>query len=315
MTTPASKTFAALIKSHNLAANAVLLSAWERSASDEALQALVSRRGKAEHAVVLDRWDQLPASQREIVLSGRDKLTGALRDAVLAENPRLFVIACDIIEQTTCYELISTLLTLAENPDHPHSEHATKLVLLLADRLSESLLKSNDELQRDPESLRSQVVDSLERSIVRFRNHQRAELVEAYVLMCKSTHGMLLSILNDPLHMCFRSVSQLLATGNHPAVISHLLELLQTEPAPGSVLGAICHRNDRPFLAELLTLHERNDNPLLGRNLKRLLSFAWLNSPSFRLSLFDEHDQPRLVKLLLATGVKKGSAQLVLTLQ
>ena len=122
-------------------------------------------------------------------------------------------------------------------------------------------------------------------------------------MLCGPDDDLLLTILDDPHHPCFKAISQSLATSEHPTIQKLLVELLQSEKAPATVLSIVSHRTDREFVCRLLGYLDQERAPAFNRNLKRLRAFSWLNAPTHRFSSFEEQDQVRAIYLLSASGV------------
>ena len=60
---------------------------------------------------------------------------GALHDGLLSPDDQLFANACEVARESGEFDLAPTLITVAERPDSPRSETATRLVVELVDRL------------------------------------------------------------------------------------------------------------------------------------------------------------------------------------
>ena len=137
MTTGLETTIEVLSQSRNEAVGAALftgLGSNDEAVYDGVLRALLARRKKSGHLEVLKRWHKLTALQRELVQEAKGRMSGALRDAVLSEDEQLFANACQAVDDFSEYDLISTLVTLAENQNSNHAKAATALVQNLVAR-------------------------------------------------------------------------------------------------------------------------------------------------------------------------------------
>lgn len=301
-------TFETLTASRNDATNAVLLAALQSTDGDvydSALKSVVARRHKAGHLAVLSMWHRLSPKQRQYLQEGRGRISGALRDGVLSEEERLFENACEVVEYFGEFDLISTLVTLAENQKHVHAEAATQLVLRLVQQLSDMIHGPRDyEDRRNPEALSRIVLESLERSVERFRTHKRSELIEAFVILGGLSSNVLRQILDEPHHPCYLTVINTLTNSDSAGVVEFLLRSLKTEHTSLNVLNVVSKRDDPTFVKKLL---EFTDNLLTGKvakNISRIRSFAWLQSGERGFQMFDEIDQARCIKLVECSGVK-----------
>ncbi len=307
MTTGLATTFETLVASRNYAANPMLLAALEISDSevyDCALKAIIARRNKAGHLAALQRWHQLSAKQREFLQEGRGRMSGALRDAVLSEDDQLFTNACELVEQFKEFDLVSTLVTLAENQKSKHAEAATELVLRLVQQLSEMVHGPRDyQDRRDPQALCRFVLESLERSVERYRTHKRTELIEAFVVLGGPTSSVMCQILDEPHHPCYLTVINTLTNSQSTGVIELLLRSLQGEFAPLNILNVISKRDDPKFVALFLEFANQEISSKTAKNLRRIRSFAWLQRGAKGYDSFDAQDQARCIKLVAVSGV------------
>ncbi|NOY43493.1 MAG: HEAT repeat domain-containing protein [Planctomycetes bacterium] len=304
------KTYEVLIGSRNESAGPVLMAALESDDSvvfEGALKAIVARRSKAGHLAVLERWHQLSPDQRKLVHEGRGRLSGAIRDSVLSDDTQLFENACELVREFSEFDLVPTLVTLAENQKSNHAQAATELVLQQVDRLSEMVRGPRDYSdRRDPESIRRYVLESLERSVERFRSHKRPELIEAFVVLGGPSCGLLRDILEDTRHACYKTVTNTLETSESAGVIDLLLSFLKTNGTSLNVLNIISRRADKPFVTQLLECTEDDVFSKITKNLGRMRSLAWLTPEESVAARFDEQDQARCVKLAVALGTKQG---------
>jgi len=286
----------------------VLLAALESTDTavyDGALKAVIARRNKTGHLAALQKWHQLSPEQREFLQEGRGRMSGALRDAVLSEDDQLFANACELVEEFKEFDLIATLVTLAENQKSQHAEAANDLVLRLVQQLSEMAHGPRDyQDRRDPESLCRFVLESLERSVERFRTHKRSELIEAFVTLGGSRSNLLQQILDEPHHPCYLTVINTLTNSQSPGVFKLLLQSLESKMAPLSLLNVISKRDDPEFVTLLLELAKDELSAKTAKNLKRIRSFVWLKPGKRGYDSFDEQEQALCIKLVAASGVK-----------
>jgi len=303
------KTFDVLSNSRNDAVGPVLIAALEsddRAIFDGAIKSIVARRGKSAHMAVLGLWHELEPYQREFVIEGRGRLSGVLRDAALSDDTQLFENACELVEQFSEFDLVPTLVTLAENQKSKHATAATKLVLHLVDRLSEMVNGPRDYSdRRDPESIRRFVLESLERSVERFQRHERAELIEAFVVLGGPSCGLLRSILEAPHHPCYTTVVETLSSSKSSGVIELLLSFLRTDSTSLNMLNIISSRSDEVFVGSLLASTEDKAFLRIRKNIGRIRGFSWLTATEKVTARFDEQDQARCVKLATASGMKQ----------
>jgi len=297
-----------LAASRNDAANAVLqaaLASSDTAVYEGAMKAIISRRNKAGHLAILTRWHQLAPHQREFLQEGRGRISGALRDAVLTDDPQLFANACELIAHFTEFDIVPTLVTLAENQKNKHARPATDLVLHLVEELSAMLHQPRDYTdRRDPQAIARFVLESLERSVERFQTHKRTELIEAFVVLGGPTSAALGEILEDPRHPCYPTVIHTLATSASAGVMEFLLRSLRCERTSLNILKVISKRTDPKFVGELLRLADGEIPKPVVKNLKRIRSFQWLQPGDAGYASFADEDQARCIDIVSASGVK-----------
>ncbi len=307
MTAALDKTFEVLSESRNEASVLVLLTALETSEGkiyESTLKSLIQRRNRMGHTAVLSHWHKLNEEQRELVIQGRGKMASALRDGILSTDETLFQNACDVMVRFREFDLVSALITLAEDRSHPHSNRATELVLQMVSQLVEMVHGKRDPNdRRDPTMIRSHVMESLERSVERFRTHQRNELIEAFVILGGITCSLLRNILEDPHHVCYLTVVNTLSTSQSPGVVKLLLSFLGSDHPSLAILTVISRRSDECFLRQLFDHLECNLSAKVQKNLHRIRTFPWLEEEDFSVDTIADSDQPCCVRMLGESGM------------
>jgi HEAT repeat protein len=303
---PFQRTIDALAKSHNEAAAPTLTTALAVGGGpvfDGAIAGLVARRSKAGHLAVLRHWTTLSPAQKQMVEKGRPRMGGALREALLEGDDQLFEAARDFVEASGDFDLIPTLVMVAEQANGQHAQAAIDLTMRLVDQLCR-WIESNREPNtgRDPETIRYCVLESLERSVERFRDHQRSELLEAFVVLAGPHSGTLLAILDNPLHPCFKSVVHTLSNSFSPGVLKLLITVFSSKDAPQIVRNVISKRTDKPFVDVLLAMPVDLKNMPLKRNLARTKSIACCEAVESVCSEFPPEQQAAAMKLMAASG-------------
>ena len=300
-----------LSKSRNEAAGPALLASLQTpddSVLNVVLKALVSRRKKSGHLEVLKRWHTLNPEQQKAVLETNGHMSGALRDAILSDDEQLYANACQVVEECSEYDLVSTLITLAENQKSKHAKTATALIQRLVDKLCNMLHGKRDYSdRRDPERIRRHIIESLERSVERFRQHQRQELVEVFVMLGGNSSSLLRSILEDPRHACYLTVINTLTNSTSSGVINHLFKALESEFTSGNLLNVISKRTDDTFVKQFLEYTQGKLSSKALKNIGRIRTFAWLESEKGGFNSFDEQDKARAVRLVGLSGVKQDA--------
>jgi HEAT repeat protein len=303
---PFQRTIDALGKSHNEAAVPTLIAALAAGSGpvfDGAIAGLVSRRNKSGHLQVLRLWRQLSPAQKQIVEKGRHKMGGALREALLEGDDELFDNAREFVDASGDYDLIPTLVMVAEQLRGDRSQAALDLTARLIDQLL-NWIENNSEpvIGRDPHTIRYCVLESLERSVERFREHQRPELLEAFIVLAGPNCGALQTILETSYHPCHASVVHTLTESTNPGVIRLLTAMLTTMETPQVIRSVIARRTDRPFVEALLAVPLDLKNGPLRRNLARLKSVACCEAAQQLCVQYSPEQQAAAMHLFAATG-------------
>ena len=300
-----------LAKSRNQAATDAMIAALDAGDVDSfnsVIAGLAKRRGKAGHTALLELWHTLSEEQQLIVEEGRGRMGGALRDALLAEK-QLFKNACEVALRFGEFDLTPTLITIGEHPSNPRAVEAVKVAVQLIANLNVMLHSPrSEEDRRDPEAMRRYVLESLDRSLGRFRKHKRAALVEAFVTLSGATSNTLNSILDDPRHSCFQTVLNTLGKSNSPGVIHLILEFLKCQNAHVVVRNVVSKRSDQAFVAALTSFASTTQNKQVPENLKHIHNYDWLHPLDTLAGRFDE---PRLIgiaTLVANSGLKEPEA-------
>lgn len=303
---PLQRTIDALAKSHNEAATPTLVAALDAHAPeifDGAIRALCARRCKAGHLAVLRRWESLTPSQKLIVEKGRCRMGAALREALLDGDNRLFAAAYEFVEASGDYDLVPTLVMVAERSCGERADAAVALTLNLIDQLCRWLQAEREPvLGRDPETIRFCVLESLERSVERYRQHRRPELLEAFVVLAGPDSTALRAILESHYHPCYQSVVQSLTTGVSSSILELLTTMIAFKDAPQAIRNVVGKRTDHAFIDALLAIPIDSKNVALRRNLARTKSLACCEANPAILARLSDEQQASAMRLLALTG-------------
>ncbi len=275
-----------------------------------ALTAILSRRNPAAgHGEVLRRLHALDERSRAIVEAHRERMTQALRDAVLGGDLRLCANGCAAAVWFREYDLIPALVTLLEDPSGPKGKLAGKTLTELVSRLYGELAKPvRGDSRRDPEMSRGQVIGTLERSLQRFARHRRREILEAYLLLVRRDSAVLKQMLDDPHHAAFLALVDVLSSSQAAGVIGLLLAFLDDRQAPSSVLSVIANRCDLKFLQYLLRKIGRQPSTAVKHNLRRIESVPWLEDVGAVLDQLDDMAQHAAVRLAVTSAIPRSHA-------
>ena len=301
------KTFAVLAKSRNDAATSLLVAALEATNHAVflgAIRALVARRSTVGHSAALAKWHLLSADERQAFLPGKGRLGGALREFFLAPDHQHFLAACQAAQLLGEFEVLPTLLTLAEHADPQRSDAAVAVALALVAQL-ETMTHADREVRdrQNTDLIRGSVLECLERSIERFRQHNRRELVEAFISLAGPDNKSLRAMLDGPHHPCFAAAVEVLTQSPNQPVLSLIAALLVVADVPQVVRSIAGKRTDEPFARTLLGAPYDVADALTAKALARIKNLAALEPAHFDCRRWSTEQLLAAVKLAAATGL------------
>ncbi|MCH7726459.1 MAG: hypothetical protein IH991_08285 [Planctomycetes bacterium] len=309
MSEPLDITFAMLEKTGNEASVAVLMAALRNKQwkiQEPALRAILGRRSPAAHRQLILRWNDLPDRMRQVIQERSDHLSGAVRDAILGSNEKLNREGCDAVLCLRDFDLLPALVTAVEDEANSQRELAGQTLFRLIEMLHEDLATSaKAKSGRDPRAVRPQALTTLETSVSRYSNHQRPEILEAFLLIVGRDNSTLKHILNCPHDCRFLKVVDLLATSTQPGILRLLLSFLDDAHAPSSVLGILARRDDQAFIQRLMAKIGFEPSKQAKHNIKRIKSIPWLDKDLGFLDDFDDAEQHSAVQLVMTSGVNR----------
>jgi hypothetical protein len=301
-----------LTRTVNEAAVGVLIPALDcadPAVQEGALIALLKRRTAAGGREILDRMARMKPEWKTIIRQHRGRLTGALRDAILATDPGLCENGCRAAVMFRDYDLIPTLLTVLDSSAQPNAELAAKTTLELVESLCEELVGGRDPSdRRDPQMIRRYVLGSLESSVHRYIQHKRREVIESFLLLVGHENATLRQILGNPHHTAFVTMIDLLSKSPQRGVVRLLLNFLDDPHTPSAILSAIAGRSDARFVHHLLRKIGRDPPPAMAANLKKMTSIAWLADCRRIMDQIDDAGQHSAVRFVMASGVPRQQA-------
>jgi HEAT repeat protein len=307
MSTPLARTFDALARSRNDAATATLIATLDSTDStvvEGAVLALSRRSSKAGHLAVLRRWHTLPPSVKQAINQNDGRMGGALHDALLGADEQLFANAATVAQESGEFDLAPTLIMVAEQSKDDRGRVATQLVRDMVDRLIVAAgAETSDGYSRHPETIRRSVLESLERSVERYPIHGRRELVEAFVILGGTGESSLRAILEAPHHPSHQTIVDMLNTSSTGDVLKLLTAFLAAPEAPAAARNVVARRTDAAFVAALLSMPLDATNPALIKNLERIRSYAFLESPESACRRLSPESQAAAMRLLALSGV------------
>ncbi|MEQ8786840.1 MAG: HEAT repeat domain-containing protein [Pirellulaceae bacterium] len=302
-------TFQILAKTGNEAAASVLLTGLEsphRAIQEGALRGLLARRSHVGQRELIRRWDDLSDRWKSIVAETPGRISGAVRDAILSGDKQLCENGCDAVLHLREYDLLPALINAAEDGSNPHGDLVARTLLQLAEQLYDELAAPRDySRRRDPQLVRQHALSHLEKSIQRFDQHKRREILETFLTLVGRDNATLKRILQNPHDKCYLPLVDMLKTSPRVGVMRLVLNFLDDPHAPTSAINVLSHRGDMAFLTHLLKKIGYEPSSAARLNLRRMDSIVWLQDDFQILDDFDDAQQHAVVQLAMATSMKR----------
>jgi len=245
-----------------------------------AIHGLVVRRNPEGHSQILARFptfnDQELAELQTSVIRSQHKMLATLRNVLLAEDQRLCDTACRVILMGRVYQMIPALVEVAADHEHRHSQQALATLVQLASLLHQESFARGEERTCEPGIVRRQILPSLEKSVVKFAEHRRIEIIDAFLLVVPPNNETLLKILQERSHPCHRPVLDSLGTSALVPILDLLTRLLHDLEIPTAALKTIGARLDRKFLDYLLHNIGWPVSLRVLENFRKLSKVRWL---------------------------------------
>lgn len=305
-------TFEWLAATKNEAASDLLLEALGSARSDvkfAALNAVTRRRSPRLHHELLRRWHTFSERAKSILVDSATRLTKAVRDAILSQDEQLAANGCDAVWRMSEYDLIPVLVTAAEEPHNPSRDKAAATILALCENLYDELAMPRDyRKRRDPQIVRRFVVGTLETSINRFDQHQKREIVEAFLMLVTCENSALRGLLRHTGTKAFHTARNLLENSPRLGVIRLLLSHLDAPHTPLPCREVISTRHDISFLRHFLKKLDDDLTVHAEANLKKIARLQWLESDLSILLALNGVEQAGLVKLVMGSSIDREVA-------
>ena len=302
-------TVAVLAATKNESAVGVLIQALDtgqRAIQEGALRALLKRRSHAAQEELVRRWHTLSDRWKSIIAERPGRIVAAVRDALASPDSQLCANGCEAVLCLHEYDLMPALLNAAEEKQNPHAGRIAQTLITLAELLYDELASPRDyRNRRDPQIVRQHVLASLERSVQRFNQHHRSEILEAFLLLTNCDNLSLKHALQNPYDSSFLAIVDMLTNSPRPGVMRLLLNYLDDPLPPLSALNVVSHRRDVPFLRRLLRKVGGDLSAHAKENVRRMESVPWLQDGAAALSALNDAEQRTAVRFLLRSGVNR----------
>jgi hypothetical protein len=260
------------------------------------------------HFADLDEADKLILSECHRAMPHH--AAPVLRKALLEGDATLCANACAIVQAAGDFDLFGALLKAAENKKHKHPAEILATIAGLTDLLHQQLAEWAGGARggaRDPSFARHHVLTALEQSLARFAQHQRTELLDAFLLLAPVDNATFLKVLRHQQHACHNAMVDALSKSEDSGIMERLVELLRDTDAPPAALEVIAKRADEQFVNILLHGLKHPAPIRVLHNMKRLRGVAWLETHRELLLELDGRSQAIAIELAMASDISRDS--------
>ncbi len=305
-------TFEIFSKTKNEAAVNVLVPALESPhphIQEGALRSILDRRSTIGSREIVRRLHTVNDRWREILEERRGRMSKVLREGLIGQDPQMCTNSCQAILWFREYDLVGPLINAVEDRAHPQAALICETLVSMSDLLSEEVSAPRDYSdRRDPQLVRRNFVTVLERSVGRFAQHKRVEIIESFVMLAKRDNAQLKHILGDPHHAAYLSLIDTMSHSRRPGVMRLLLSLLEDTRPPLAATQIVAKRTDPRFVQQLLRMVGEEPSENVARNLRRIESIAWASPGVGVLTKLDSAMQRAAVKAVIASGMPRLQA-------
>ncbi|MCG8584745.1 MAG: HEAT repeat domain-containing protein [Pirellulales bacterium] len=303
------KTLGTLASTKNEAAVAALIPALDsrhKRIQHGALRTLLERRSPAGQREIVRRLHAIDDTWQSIITEKPGRLSAALRNAVLDDDPQFCLNGCNAAIAFGEYDLIAPLVSAAENESNRNRDLAARTLRDLASLLYDELAAPRDYgRRRDPQLVRRHVLESLEKSVDRYAKHRRVEILEAFLMLTNRDNALVKQILRDPYHNTFLPMIDTLTHSSARGVMRLALSFLDDPHTPHAAINVVAHRNDIEFVRHLLKRIGFEPSKIASQNLKRVDKIAWLEDYEELVDKLDDAAQHSAIQFALASGVRR----------
>ncbi len=304
-------TFDFLAKTENKKAVEVLTAGMDCShkpSRTRSVKAILQRRDEEGHAEVFRRLAKLDEKSHSYIKERAKRLVGVVSHTLEEGDHKQAVEACDAILEFRLYDVLPGLLATAEKQSCRESDLAAETILKLAELFYGELSGADDQPRRkDIENVRRQMTSTLEDAARRYLKHNRLEIVEAFLLVAKSSNATLRNLLRSPEEAAHAAVVEVLNTSQHGGVIRLLLSFLEDPQMPRCALRVMCKRTDPKFVTNLLQRACPGQSRVKTyiETLRRFNDITWAEPEYEMLAGLDEENQGNAVELLMASSLDR----------
>lgn len=307
MSTGLPATFQFLTATENEAALDILIAGIDSThqpTRDRSLRAIMERLEPRGHEEVFRRLPKLDEHSRSIVSARPDRLVKVVTPALQEHDPKACKKACEAIVAFRLCDALPALLSVMSEAGHPNADRAVDTVLKLTQEFYGELSGPDDNQRKDIQNIRARITASLEDATRKYGQHQRDEIVEAFLLVAKQQNATLRNMLQRSEESSHEVIVRLLLNSQRGGVVRLLLGFLDDPQAPLVIFKVLAERKDIKFVEHFLRTVGSKPTRAVTQSLGRLEKIAWLTPGSDLLDKLDDEYHEVVVQVALASGLK-----------
>lgn len=308
---PLQRTFQVLAATANDCAESTLIGALDSRSAEivaAAAKAILIRQGSKGQDALLDHWGALGEFFKPICLQFPGRLVKTLAKRLEGDDWQRARQALKIAIEIEEFDFIPHLLPLVENRRSPLRKDAEDALVALSRLLYDETHGHRSYVKRrDPQLVRSRVLNALEACIGRFEKHQASAVLVSFLMLAGKDHVQLarMSTIDGSGGPAQQEMFALLRKSDEPGVMRLLASFLDDHNPPLAALQIVAQRVDNPFIDECLTRIDRADRQVLAKNCSRIEDWQWLNMSEKAWAGLYEREQTAAVTWAMSSGASR----------
>ena len=232
-----------------------------------------------------------------------------VRRALDTEDVSELDAVCDSLCAARLYDAILVLLARIPECGKPARPILADAVLRLTDEFYSEirdLPEETEDAQRTLVLLRRRTTSALESGARRWLQHERDEIIEAYLLLAKPRDPVLDAVLQHPNDPAFEAFIRVLRHSRRGGIIRLLLGFLSESRIPTPIRDVIASRTDLKFAQSFLQAVGERPGGAVREKLKSFNGFDWARPDHPILKELDERSQTAAPSVVAASGADRN---------
>jgi hypothetical protein len=267
LSSPRTATWETLKKSRNLAAARLMVQGLSSNSSElrhQCLAALLARKEAGNYHAILLKWELLDARDHELLRKESrhfsDVASKLLESGSMSEKR----LAMEAIRVLDIVESVDQVLDIVVDSRHPLATHANACLQHMCEHWGQ-LARSG----KSAPSVRSVLLDKLNRRLAVFYEHKNLLLVDAWLCLAHWEDSAQRGLISDPRQDAYRSVLKRLAASDKIPILQLLGGYLWRSSTPASVMKILCERPEPELAIEIARLLDSQTLPTALKHLRQ----------------------------------------------